>query len=120
MLSARADVNHDGSHAGPGTRELLACAPGAREEAADARVATAGAWAATSGFVSRFVYTACYTISYGLVFSTTLLAHAIPANNAAVRGLIDGAHAAVQQVDLLQGAALDSPAAVMSKALAPA
>jgi hypothetical protein len=118
MSKVHPEVNHDSRHLAASTRELVAL--GAQDGATETQEDAAGTWAATSRFVSRFVYNACYTISYGVVFSTTLLAQAIPTNNAAVRGLIDGAHAAVQQLDQLQGAALDSPVAASSPALAPA
>jgi len=118
MSDVHAEVNHVALRFAPGTQELVAC--GAEGGAADACAVATRTWVATGRFVSRFVYTACYTISYGVVFSTTLLAQAIPTNNAAVRGLIDGAHAAVHQLDQLQGAALESPVAASSPALAPA
>ncbi len=70
-----------------------------KEGAASAREAAEKTWAATSLFACRFVYTTCYTISYGVVFPATLIACSIPKNNAAVRGLIDGASAARAKVD---------------------
>ena len=88
MSNPHAEVNHDSSRFASGMRELVTC--GAEDGVADGSAAASRTWAATSRFVSRFVYTACYTISYGVVFSATLLAQAIPTNNAAVRGLIDG------------------------------
>jgi hypothetical protein len=109
MSDVHAEVNHVSLHFAPGMHELVAC--GAEGEVTEAPAVATRTWAATGRFVSRFVYTTCYTISYGVVFSTTLLAQAIPTNNAAVRGLIDGAHAAVLQLDQLQGAALESPVA---------
>jgi hypothetical protein len=119
MPDTNAEVNHVALRFAPGTQELVAC--GAEDGAAHARAVATRTWVTTSRFVSRFVYTTCYTISYGVVFSTTLLAQAIPTNNAAVRGLIDGAHAAVHQLDQLQqGAGLDSPVASSLPALAPA
>lgn len=119
MSETNVEVNHVALHFAPGTHELVASS--AEDGAAHAREVATRTWAVTSQFVSRFVYTTCYTISYGVVFSTTLLAQAIPTNNAAVRGLIDGAHAAVHQLDQLQqGAAIDSPVASSSPALAPA
>jgi hypothetical protein len=66
----------------------------ARDGAADAREMATRVWANTSLFLCRFVYTTSYTISYGVVFPATLLARSIPVDNAAVRGLIDGAKAA--------------------------
>ena len=44
----------------------------------------------TGVFLSRVVYGATYTISYGVVFPVALVAGSIPRNNAAVRGLIEG------------------------------
>jgi hypothetical protein len=91
----------------------------ARDGASDAREAATRTWAATSLFVSRFVYTTCYTVSYGVVFPAMLLSQAIPRNNAAVRGLRDGAQAAIIKVDELCGTALEPPAATARPALAP-
>jgi len=69
----------------------------ASDGAADAREMATRVWASTSLFVSRFVYTTSYTISYGVVFPASLLARSIPVDNAAVRGLIDGARAATKK-----------------------
>lgn len=71
----------------------------AKDGAADAQAAATRAWANTELFVCRFVYTTCYTISYGVVFPSMLLARSIPKDNAAVRGLIDGASAAIRKVE---------------------
>jgi hypothetical protein len=78
----------------------------ARQGAADASEA-AGRVAESAGlFMARFVYTTCYTLSYGLVFPTMILARSFPRNNAAVQGLIDGASAATDRVEsMLAGAA---------------
>lgn len=84
---------------------------GAREGAADAREAAMKVFDSTSLFVSRFVYTTCYTVSYGVVFPATLLARSIPKENAAVRGLIAGAKHAVEKAEGLTGQpALAAPA----------
>jgi hypothetical protein len=96
MSESEVGANREPLESSPGTLEIVSRA--ARDGAADAREAAARAWSATSLFVSRFVYTACYTVSYGVVFPTTLLAYSIPKNNAAVRGLVEGAQAAIQQV----------------------
>ena len=90
-----------------GTLDLVSRA--ARDGAADARAAADRAWSSASLFVSRFVYTTSYTVSYGVVFPATLLARAVPKENAAVRGLIDGAQAAIRKVDALRGTPLDAP-----------
>ena len=111
----------------PGTDPLKAVADAmyaavkaAKEGAEDARTTAADALPAAGQMVSRLVYNTCYALSYGVVFPTVLAARSIPTNNALVHGFIDGAHAAVNRIDLLQGAALDSPAAASSPSLAPA
>jgi len=86
-----------------------------QDGAADASQAAARTWSATSRFTSRFVYTTFYTISYGVVFPSVLLARSIPRDNAAVRGLIEGAHAAAQKVDQLKVPALAGPSATSPK-----
>jgi hypothetical protein len=93
---------------------------GARDGASDAREAAARAWASTSLFASRFVYTTCYTVSYGVVFPAVFVAESIPRDNAAVRGLIDGAQAAIHKVDELRGTAPEPSAAAPAPGLAPA
>jgi hypothetical protein len=64
----------------------------------DARATVAQAIPAASQFASQAVYKTCYAISFGVVFPTMLIARSIPKNNAAVHGLIDGAHAAIDLV----------------------
>ncbi len=75
----------------------------ARDGAADAREMANRVIANTSLFLCRFVYTTSYTISYGVVFPATLLARSIPVDNAAVRGLIDGARAATAKAHEIRG-----------------
>jgi hypothetical protein len=70
----------------------------AKEGAEDARTTAADALPAVGQMASRLVYNTCYAISYGVVFPTVLAARSIPKDNAAVHGLIDGAHAAVDMV----------------------
>ena len=118
MSKTRVGANSDRVASASGTLELVRRA--AQDGAADAREAAARTWAATSLFLSRFVYTTCYTVSYGVVFPAVFLAHSIPRNNAAVRGLIDGAQAVMLKVDELRGPALEPPAATAPPALAPA
>jgi hypothetical protein len=71
----------------------------AQDGAASAREAANRTVAATSQFASWFAYTTCYAASYGVVFPVIFCARAIPHNNAAVRGLIDGTGAAKHRVD---------------------
>jgi hypothetical protein len=91
-----------------------------QDGASDAREAAVRTWEATNRFSQRFVYTTCYTISYGVVFPSMLLANSIPRNNSAVRGLIDGAHAAGQKVDQVLNPAHDLPAEEPAPVCAPA
>jgi hypothetical protein len=84
----------------------------ARDGAADAREMANRVWASTSLFVSRFVYTTSYTLSYGIVFPATLIARSVPKNNAAVRGIIDGALAATQRAHELKSGELHIPPAL--------
>jgi hypothetical protein len=86
-----------------GTFELMTRA--ARDGAADAREAAAHAWERTSLFMSRFVYTTCYTVSYGVVFPSALLAQSIPRDSQVARGFAEGARAARLKVDQLLGTA---------------
>ena len=97
----------------PKTRRILGRRPGSRHQSRPRRrrrrpLAAARTWDATSLFASRFVYSTCYTLSYGVVFPAMLLARAIPRNNEAVRGLIDGAHAAILKVDQIRGMSIDT------------
>jgi hypothetical protein len=84
----------------------------ARDGAADAREMANRVWASTSLFLCRFVYTTSYTLSYGIVFPATLIARSIPRDNAAVRGLIDGARDATEKAHQFKGVGLDLPAAL--------
>ena len=81
---------------------LETAAQAARDGAAGASATVNKALPAASRFLSRCVYTTCYTFSYGLVFPTVLLAKSIPANNAVVHGFVDGAQAAVDMLDQLK------------------
>lgn len=94
---------------GSSSMELVLSA--ARAGAADANEAAARVWSRTSLFVSRAVYIAAYGISFGAVFPLALLARSIPVDNAAVRGLIEGAQAAAHDVDAMLGRSLETPAA---------
>jgi hypothetical protein len=88
----------------------------ARDGAADARLAADRMWEATGRFTSRLIYTTCYTTAYGVVFPAVLLARAVPRNNEAVRGLIDGAHAAIRKADQVLGKSSDGAAPAVAPA----
>jgi len=100
MSDVAASVN-SGLNSVSGTLDLVARA--ARDGAADARVAASKALSNTGLFLSRIVYQTTYAVSYGVVFPVALVARAVPRENAAVRGLIEGAHAATQRVDAMLG-----------------
>jgi hypothetical protein len=106
MLEHHDRKSRDPVASSAGTLDLVTKA--ARDGAADAQVAATRAWDATSLFASRLVYSTCYSLSYGIVFPAMLLARAIPQNNEAVRGLIDGAHAAILNVDQIRGRPIDT------------
>lgn len=82
----------------------------AKDGAVDAKAAAGKIVPATGRFLSRFVYTASYTLSYGAVFPAVMLAKSIPSNNAVVHGFVDGAHAASDMVDQLKHRQIESPA----------
>lgn len=52
---------------------------------------------------SRFTYTSCYMVSYGVVYATVFLAKTIPQDNPVVEGFIDGARAAIDAVNEAKG-----------------
>ena len=117
MSDPQASSSHDPTESTAGTSELVAQT--AQRGATDARLAAAQTWTATGLFVSRFVYNTCYIISYGVVFPSALLARAVPVNNAAVRGLIEGAQTARHKVDELYHPALVTSTDSALPALAP-
>ena len=66
-----------------------------KEGVEKARETATDAMPAAGQFLSRAAYKTSYAIAFGVVFPTMLVVRAIPKNNAAVNGLIDGAHAAM-------------------------
>ena len=96
---------------------LETAAQAAREGATDARATVKRVLPEATRFLSRFVYTTCYTFSYGLVFPTMLLAKSIPSNNAAMHGFVDGAQAAMDMVDQLKTPQLTASSAAATSSL---
>jgi len=92
----------------------------AKEGASDARAKVDQALPAVNRFMSRFVYTTCYTISYGVVFPSVLVARSVPKNNPIVHGLVDGAHAAVDMVDEMKKRKLEAKGVQPPPAIAQA
>ena len=70
-----------------------------KEGVEHARETATRAMPAASEFLSQAAYKTCYGLSFGVVFPTMLLVRAIPKDNAAVHGLIDGAQAAIDLVN---------------------
>lgn len=104
MADAAIPPGANGTYGATGTMDLAVIA--AQQGAADAREAADKVMASAGLFMARFVYTTCYTLSYGVVFPSLLLARSIPRDNAAVRGLVDGAGAAEAKVSSMFGDAI--------------
>lgn len=84
----------------------------ASDSVADAKATLEKSLPGASRFLSRLVYTTCYSLSYGVVFPTVWVARSIPVDNALVNGLTDGAKAAVDAVDQLKNRQLTAPVPV--------
>ena len=82
----------------------------AKDGAVDAKATAGKVLPAAGRFLSRFVYTSSYTLSYGVVFPAILIAKSMPANNAVVHGFVDGAKAANEIVFQMKNRRLE-PAA---------
>ena len=74
----------------------------AKDGAASAKANAGNAIPAAGRFMSRMVYTMSYSFSYGFVFPVALVAKSMPADNAVLIGMIDGARAANDWVDELK------------------
>jgi hypothetical protein len=93
---------HDESVVSPETSDPLraiadamdAAVHAAKEGGDKAIAAATDAVPAMGQFASQAVYKTCYSVSFCAVLPIAVLARLIPRNNAAVHGLIDGAHAA--------------------------
>ncbi len=70
------------------------------------RAIASGALPALSSFLSGLTYKTCYAVSFGMVFPAVLVGRAIPKENAAVHGLIDGARAAIDLVNEMRAKSL--------------
>lgn len=64
------------------------------ESAADACSAASNALPAAGKAVRKIVYSGCYYITYGIVYSSMIVGSLIPANSAVGEGMHDGAAAA--------------------------
>jgi hypothetical protein len=82
----------------------------AKDDASEAKTTAGKMLPAAGRFLSRFVYTSSYTLSYGVVFPAILIAKSMPTNNAVVHGFADGAKAANEMVVQLKNRRLESAA----------
>ena len=90
--------------------------------AVDAKANAGNLLPAAGRILSRVVYTTSYTLSYGVVFPTILIAKSIPTNNAVVHGFADGAKAANDMVVQLKNRRSESvtmPVRSRSRATTP-
>jgi hypothetical protein len=74
----------------------------AKDGASNAKTTAGNVMPAAGRFLSRTVYTLSYSLSYGFVFPAVFVAKSMPADNAIVNGLVDGARAANDWVDDLK------------------
>lgn len=101
MSDAVYSVNAVPSQNGSGGLQLVSRA--ARDGAADASEAATRFWSSSSLMVSRLLYNTAYTLSYGVVFPIAYVARAVPVDNPAVQGIVEGAGDASRKVDGLLG-----------------
>jgi hypothetical protein len=90
MMQSVADAMTDASrtasvHAGKATRAIAKAGPSAMLS------------------MSRMAYTGAYFVAYGVVFPVLFMAHAIPGNNAVMKGFQDGGRAARDAVSKAAG-----------------
>jgi hypothetical protein len=73
---------------------MATAATAVREGTSDALARAKAALPAAGEYVSRFVYSSCYYLSYGVVFPTLLVTSYVPGCGTIADGLVDGAAAA--------------------------
>jgi hypothetical protein len=73
---------------------MSSAADAMRDGAHDAAEKVQQAIPAANKFVSRFMYSSCYFLSYGVVFPTLFVANYVPGAGPLGAGIIDGAVAA--------------------------
>jgi hypothetical protein len=66
-----------------------------KDGSTDATAAAEKAIPAATRFVARLVYTTSYSLTFGVVFPSMMIAKSIPADNAIIRGITDGTHDAI-------------------------
>ncbi len=78
-------------------------ASAATNDAASLRAKLGNAGPEIANAASRAAYTGSYMISYGLVYAAVFIAKSVPQENPFVRGLKDGASAAIDAVNEAKG-----------------
>jgi hypothetical protein len=73
---------------------MATAAEAVRDGASDALAKAKQAMPASGAFVSKFVYSSCYYLSYGVVFPSLLVTNFLPGCGPMANGLVDGAAAA--------------------------
>ncbi|MFN0053831.1 MAG: hypothetical protein ACKV0T_16755 [Planctomycetales bacterium] len=77
-----------------GAAAVSTAAEAVRDGATDAAARVRQVVPVAGQFVSRFVYSSCYFLSYGVVFPTMVVASYLPGGKPIATGLVDGAQAA--------------------------
>jgi hypothetical protein len=73
---------------------MATAAEAVRDGTSDALARAKQALPAAGEYLSRFVYSSCYYLSYGVVFPTLLVTNSLPGGGPIADGLVDGATAA--------------------------
>jgi hypothetical protein len=73
-----------------------------KDGSTDATAAAENAIPAATRFFAHLVYTTSYTVTFGVVFPSMMIAKSIPADNVIIRGFTDGAHDAIEKIDGLK------------------
>src|ERR1700760_2303331 len=79
--------------------------------AGDAKTAAARMFPSAQRAVSKSVYASCYYLSYGVVFSSMIVAGLVPKNTSIRFGFADGAQAAHDAVEKLHNRRAAAPVA---------
>lgn len=90
---------------------MATAAEAVRDGASDAAARVQKALPATGEFVSRFVYSSCYFVSYGVVFPAMFVANVVPGGGPIASGLLDGANAANDYVREMRAQSAERKAA---------
>jgi hypothetical protein len=99
---------------------MATAAEAVRDGASDALAKAKQAVPITGEYVSSFVYSSFYYLSYGVVFPTLLVTNFVPGCGPIANGLVDGANAANDVIDEMKEKAAARKAAKVEVQAAPA